>query len=59
MKAKKRGRPPKPKGEALTEELKFRVRRLEKIAYEKVAKAASKDVSAWMREGLNSLAGVK
>jgi hypothetical protein len=47
------GRPPLAKGEAKAIVLQSRVQPAEKANYQKAAKAAGLDLSAWVREVLN------
>ena len=52
-KRKKVGRPPLAKGEAKAIVLQSRVQPAEKAAYQKAAKSAGMDLSAWIRQTLN------
>jgi predicted HicB family RNase H-like nuclease len=52
-KRKKVGRPPLAKGEAKAIVLQSRVQPAEKAAYQKAAKSAGVDLSAWIRQTLN------
>lgn len=52
----KRGRPPKPPGEALAERIDLRITTAEKADYESAASRAGQSLSEWMRERLNKAA---
>jgi hypothetical protein len=52
----KRGRPPTPKGQGLETEIKIRVRKDEKAAYDIAAKLVPTSLSNWARIHLNGAA---
>lgn len=53
---KKRGRPPKPAGQARAERIEIRSTATEKESYEKAASESGLELSEWIRNRLNSAA---